>query len=166
MIPDQNETRERIRAENYARTIRVNASLDEAYRALTQGHSAWWTACEGRFRKAGDRIKFAFPPAVSYWTFEAVKLETGARVELECVEAYHKILDKPGAPTTEWLGSRVIWQIETIAKKNGAAIHFEHDGLTPNLHCYEVCEAGWNLFFVDSLKTYLDTGAGKPHRGG
>ena len=147
---------------NYTRTITVKASPEQAYQALTQGYSAWWTACDGSFESPGDRIKFAFPPQVSYWTFEARKLEPNRSVELECVEALHKLLDDPEASATEWLGSTTRWRIE--AQGDGSQIEFVHDGLTPELKCYEICEAGWDFFFVDSLKSYLDTGIGKPHQ--
>ena len=95
-----------------------------------------------------------------YWTFEAKTLEPDRTVELVCVEAHHEITDKPDASKTEWLGSMVRFRIEPEGDRT--AIHFVHDRLTPELHCYDVCEAGWNRFFLDSLKAYLDTGTGRP----
>ncbi len=77
-----------------------------------------------------------------------------------CVEALHLYEGKPKEIETEWLDTTVIWKIEGQGDKT--VIHFEHDGLKPNLHCYEICEAGWDMFFVDSLKAYLDAGVGKP----
>lgn len=149
---------------NYSKSITVKASPEESYRALTRGYSGWWTACEGSFEQPGDRIKFTFPPQVSYWTFAARRLEPNSCVELECVGALHKLLDKPGSSETEWLGSTTRWDIE--ASGEGSVIRFEHDGLTPDLACYEICEEGWDFFFLDSLKSYLDSGVGKPHRMG
>ena len=145
---------------NYARTITVRATADAAYRALTAGHEAWWTVCDGRFDEVGDRVRFTFPPLVSYWTFAATALVPNLSVELECVDAYHRMTDKPDAPTAEWLGSSVQWRVEP--RGDWTDIHLVHAGLTPDLHCYDVCEAGWDLFFADSLKAYLDTGVGKP----
>ncbi len=147
---------------DYKRTITVDASPDDVYRALTTGYANWWTTCNRDLNKVGDRIKFTFLPNVSYWTLEARILEPNRTVELDCVEAYHKITDKPDAPETEWLGSTVRWKIELHADHTD--IHFTHDGLTPELDFYDVCESGWDLFFVDSLKSYLDTGVGKPHQ--
>jgi len=152
----------KMTGQNYQRTISVDASPEDAYRAPTTGCEHWWTVGDNNFGRVGDRIKFTFPPNVSYWTFEAKKLEPNKTVELECVDAHHKITDRPDASETEWLGSRALWQIEPQGDKT--TIHFVHKGLTPNLDCYDVCEAGWNLFFVDSLKAYLDSGVGKPHR--
>ena len=149
-------------SKSYTRTITVEASPQDAFRALTTGHEQWWTTCDNEFARIGDRIKFTFPPLVSYWTFEATRIEPDKAVELECVEAYHKMPDKPDASTTEWLGSKALWRIEPRGSQT--AIHFVHDGLTPELDCYDVCEAGWDLYFVDSLKAYLDTGVGRPFR--
>ncbi|WP_324730789.1 SRPBCC family protein [Pseudomonas paeninsulae] len=64
----------------------------------------------------------------------------------------------------EWLGTRLSWHLE--AHDGHSTIHFEHLGRNPSLHCYGICLAGWDLFLVDSLKAYLDTGVGKPFRAG
>lgn len=148
--------------EHYYRTISVSARPQEVYRALTTGYESWWTTTGGKgFRAVGDRVKFTFPPLVSYWTFEAEVLDAGKRVELLCVDAYHELSDKPQAPKDEWLGSRMIFRIEASANKTD--VHFTHQGLMANLNCYEVCEQGWDHFFVDSLAVYLNTGVGKPY---
>jgi hypothetical protein len=34
---------------------------------------------------------------------------------------------------------------------------FEHEGLTPQLHCYDTCSLGWSHGLA-SLRTYIDTG--------
>ncbi|WP_246125377.1 SRPBCC family protein [Exilibacterium tricleocarpae] len=149
--------------ESYQRSISVAATPADAYQALTTGYEHWWTSTQGKsFNQVGDRIRFTFPPNASYWTFEAKKLTPGKLVELECVEAYHIIVDKPEASKIEWLGTRTTWAIEPTGNKTD--IHFTHEGLIPALHCYDVCKAGWDMFFVDSLQSYLNTGAGSPHQ--
>ena len=148
--------------ENYKSSITVSVPAETAFEALTTGYSHWWTQCESTFEKTGDLIRFGFPPNVSYWTFEAIKLIPHTLVELECVDAFHEIIGKPAASKTEWLGSRAIWKIKETGDQT--RIDFEHAGLKPGLACYEVCEAGWDHFFLNSLKKYLDTGTGTPHR--
>lgn len=150
-----------MNSENYQKSIIVEAQASEAYRALTSGYSQWWTQCDGEFSKLGDRITFRFPPQVSYWTFEAKKLVADQYVELECVEAHHIILEKPDASKTEWLGTTLHFKIVTAG--NQVKIHLTHEGLSPQLDCFEICEAGWDHFFLNSLKKYLNTGVGEPH---
>ncbi len=147
---------------NYARTITVSASRQDVHRALTEGFEHWWTTPDQAMTKVGDRARFTFPPGRSYWTFEATQLSAGKRVELECVDALHIHEGQPKDIEQEWLGTRAIWRIE--ARDGQTDIHFEHVGLNPSLHCYEICEAGWDFFFLDSLGAYLDSGVGKPHR--
>ncbi len=145
---------------SYERTIRTTASKDEVYAALTTGIAHWWTSDAGVFEEPGDIAKFGFNGKRGYWTFKATTLDKD-RVELECVEALHIHEGQPKEIETEWLGTRAIWTMSDRA--NGTEIHFVHDGLTPDLLCFDICEAGWDMFFVDSLQAYLDTGTGKPH---
>jgi len=152
-----------MKQQSYQQTITVYATPSEAYEALTTGYDHWWTnTLEQSFKQIGDEIKFTFPPNTSFWTMAAKKLIVNELVEIECVDAYHLITDKPAASQTEWLGTTMIWSIK--ANGNKTNIYFTHDGLTPELACYDVCKAGWDIFFVDSLKAYLNTGSGSPHK--
>ncbi|MEM9636497.1 MAG: SRPBCC domain-containing protein [Pseudomonadota bacterium] len=147
---------------NYARSIEVSASPADAYTALTTGIAQWWTSEAGRFDKVGDIARFGFSGKNGYWTFKATTL-TPERIEWDCVEALHIHEGKPKEIETEWLGTRVAWSLSKT--EGGTRLDFEHHGLTPQLLCYDICEAGWDMFFVDSLKAYLDTGTGKPFQG-
>ena len=143
--------------DNYRKSISVKGNSSEAYIALTSGIEHWWTKPDAPITLVGDRAKFTFPPGLSYWVFEAKKL-----IPNSCVEALHLHEGQPKEIEKEWLSTRVIFDIES----NGAEtlIHFEHVGLNPTLLCHDICEAGWDFFFLSSLKSYLDTGEGKPHR--
>ncbi len=147
-------------ANSYSKTITVTAPPAVAYRAITEGFEHWWTACGAAFRQVGDRGKIAFDGLESYWVFEAVRLEQGRLVELRCVESNMIMLDLPDAPPEEWEGTTVRWQLS--ASGDGTEVRLEHHGLTPRLDCFDMCSAGWDLFFADSLKAYLDGGQGKP----
>jgi len=147
---------------NYTRTISVNAAPESAYAAVTVGFENWWTVPDRTFQQVGDQAKFMFPPGESFWTLEAVKLDPGTRVETVCVDAHHLHEGLPPEVEKEWLGTRIVWSI--VGKDGYTDITVEHEGLIPSLNCYEVCEAGWDFFFVSSLKTYLNTGEGRPHQ--
>ncbi|WP_299747716.1 SRPBCC domain-containing protein [uncultured Tateyamaria sp.] len=147
--------------QNYRKSIVVTADATAAFNAVTHGVEHWWTRPDQPLRHPGDRAKFSFPPGVSYWTFELTHTDDPSRVEWTCVDALHVHEGQPKAIETEWLGTRVIWRISEGAA--GTKIELEHDGLTPKLLCYDICEAGWDMFFLESLKKYLDRGQGAPH---
>lgn len=148
--------------QNYKRTISVPANPDEAYWALTEGMHKWWTTPDRTMTKVGDKSKFGFPPGKSYWTFMATTLTPSHLVEMVCVDALHLHEGQPEEIQTEWLGTRVAWTIEPEDTRTNITV--EHHGLVPALHCYEICEAGWDFFFAKSLKAFLETGKGQPHR--
>ena len=147
---------------DYSNTIIVSATSDAAYRALTEGFEHWWTQPDKRIKKVGDRARFAFPPGLSYWTFEATRLSPNSIVEMICVDALHIHEGKPREIEQEWLDTTVKWQIKTQGEYT--QIHIEHVGLTPDLLCYDICQAGWDHFFLNSLAAYLNTGKGTPHQ--
>ncbi|MEM9798361.1 MAG: SRPBCC domain-containing protein [Pseudomonadota bacterium] len=148
---------------NYRKSIEVASGVAAAFDAVTQDVGHWWTEPDRPLREIGDRAKFGFPPGRSYWTFELTKTDRPVHAEWRCVDALHLHEGQPEAIQTEWLGTTVTWDIAETAK--GTVIEIEHVGLTPKLLCYDICEAGWDLFFLGSLKQYLDTGQGSPHRG-
>lgn len=146
---------------NYQRTIRVRNTPKAAFEALTTGIGHWWTKPDKPIARIGDQAKFSFPPGISFWTFKAMDLVPDKRVEMVCVDALHLHEGQPKAIEREWLGTRVTWDIQQRDASTNIVI--EHHGLVPALHCYDICEAGWDFFFMNSLRSYLDTGAGKPH---
>ncbi len=148
---------------NYTRSIVVAADPAAAFEAVTAGVAHWWTVPDRPLEQIGDRAKFSFPPGVSYWTFELMVADRPSRAEWKCVDALHVHEGQPKAIETEWLGTKVIWNIQD--GPDGTVITLEHVGLVPQLLCYEICEMGWDMFFLGSLKQYLDTGTGAPHQG-
>lgn len=150
-------------APSYTKSIDVQADPSAAFKAVTHGVAGWWTRPDKPLANVGDRAKFTFPPGVSYWTFELTGMEEPGRVEWTCVDALHIHEGQPKEIETEWLNTKVFWNITKNGE--GSRIEMRHQGLTPELLCYEICEAGWDMFFLGSLKQYLDTGQGKPHQG-
>ena len=44
----------------------------------------------------------------------------------------------------------------------GCDLRFRHEGLSPQLECYEMCRAGWDQY-LPSLRDYIATGTGNPY---
>ena len=138
---------------NYTATITVSVSAETAYTAIAQEMSDWWTSMSAKFLATGDRAKTDFG-GKSFWTFEAITLDKPKAVELRSCEAYHIHDGLPEEIKEEWLDSILRFEIKDT--KEGLKITLTHEGLMPNLICYDVCKAGWDHFFLGSLKKYLD----------
>lgn len=145
---------------DYNTEFTTNAALQDVFASLTTGYGNWWTEPSQPFLKVGDRAKFAFG-GESYWVFEAETLLKN-HVRLRCVEAHLLLLDHPDEIDRDWLGSHLDWKMES--QPSGTTVRFRHEGLSEDLICYDVCSRSWDHFLVDSLKSFLETGVGKPHQ--
>ena len=137
---------------DYQATIEVSASPEEAYSAVTEEMSGWWTPMSAPFLEPGDRARTDFG-GESYWEFEAATLEAPGLVELRCCAANHIHEGLPDGIRREWLGTVLRFEIRGTAE--GSSITLTHTGLHGGLICYGVCEAGWNRYFVAGLAEYL-----------
>lgn len=152
-------------SENYQEKILVSASREDSFHAVATQMDKWWTkTTSGAFEKVGDKLTARFPPDYGHWTFEASVMNQGNRLEMTCVDAHHKVDGQPKEIDQEWLGTSIIWQFETVGDKT--EITMTHDGLTPTLNCWDICLDGWNHFFQNSLKAFLDGDQASPHSAG
>lgn len=147
---------------NYQEKIVVSASPEAGFAAVATQMNQWWTtSVEGRLAKVGDKLTVRFPPDFGHWTFEAMSLVPGRLIEMICIDAHHKVEGQPKEIDREWLGTRIIWQFDRIGEKT--EITLTHDGLTPQLNCWDICLDGWNHFFKTSLRAFLEGEAPSPH---
>lgn len=143
---------------NYTREIIVSNMPKAAYQALTTGFDKWWTTDCTPISVVGDKITVRF--GTTYWVMRANNLVPDSFVELECIEAHHMHEGLPSSILDEWQGTKLKWDILKYGDKTKIVI--VHEGLIPSLNCYEVCEQGWDYYFVKSLRQYLDTGKWLP----
>ena len=56
----------------------------------------------------------------------------------------------------EWTGTRIVVRLEP-GDDGGTSMEFEHEGLSPVLHCYDTCSRGWDHGLA-TLRSHVDTG--------
>ncbi len=145
--------------DNYQQSVSVNTTREQAFDALTIGIGKWWGPVNCAARWVGDTFKIDFGRG-SYWKFRVVEISDDEKVVWECVESNQDDIHNIKGMDEEWLGSKLYWN---IAEK-GEMIEVEllHQGLVPHGNCYDVCSAAWDFYITDSLKSFLETGEGKP----
>ncbi len=138
---------------DYSRQLTVSASPEQVYQALSRDIGVWWGNSNEGVTSVGDTVTIGFEENPSQWTFEALELMEAKRVVLVCIESDHHHEGLPGTIQHEWLGTQLIWQINE--DDAGTHIEFTHQGLTPELTCYDVCQSGWNHYFGEGLCEHL-----------
>jgi len=128
----------------------IEAPSERVWDALTQPDEiAGWWAQEARVKpEVGSVGVFRFRPPAGDLQFEVAEMVQNKHVHW---------VSRHGPP--QWAGTSVIWQLEPIP--NGTRLLFTHDGFVKKNEAYEQTRGNWD-YFLDSLKSYLETGKGTP----
>ncbi|MEE8275678.1 MAG: SRPBCC domain-containing protein [Alphaproteobacteria bacterium] len=132
--------------------LTIDAPSEKVYKALsTQGGlRGWWEKNCVAEEREGGRAKFTFEGGKLSMTMGIDKLSPGKEVRWTCVDQ----LNNP-----EWQGTKVGFSLSGDGKKTRVA--FVHDGFTEETKNFEMTVGGWK-HFMDSLKSYVESGSGMP----
>jgi uncharacterized protein YndB with AHSA1/START domain len=128
----------------------IAAAPGSVFNALTQQDelARWWSD-EARVKpEVGSLGEFRFRPPAGVLQFEVAELDEGSNV---------RWMSRQGPPS--WAGTSVTWQLTPV--QNGTKLVFTHDGFAQVDEGYERTRGNWE-YFLDSLKSYLETGKGTP----
>jgi uncharacterized protein YndB with AHSA1/START domain len=128
----------------------IATDRERVFAALTQQDElARWWAEEARVEpKVGALGEFRFKPPAGVLQFEVADLDAGE---------YIHWISRQGPP--HWAGTSVTWQLTPA--QNGTQVGFTHDGFAQADGRFEQTRENWE-YFLDSLKSYLETGKGTP----
>jgi uncharacterized protein YndB with AHSA1/START domain len=128
----------------------IAATPGRIFNALTQQDElARWWANEARVKpEVGSLGEFRFRPPAGVLQFEVAELDAGENVHW---------ISRQGPP--QWAGTSVTWQLTPV--HNGTKLVFTHDGFAQADEAYKQTRGNW-AYFLDSLKSYLETGKGTP----
>lgn len=138
--------------------VEINAGPEKVYEALTeQKHfELWWTPDCTVEPEVGTESRFEFNPHGDYIVLIVTKLEPNKLVEW-------KVTDSKMMGTPEWINTTITFE---LSEKDGKTeLSFTHEDWKDETECFKKCTDGWKHFVADSLKSYLETGEGKPFIG-
>jgi uncharacterized protein YndB with AHSA1/START domain len=147
-----------METKNYHSSVVMQAPAEEVYQALTLEMPKWWSAdFSGSAKAKGDVFTVRF--GNTFMTMEIEEVVTNERIIWRCIDTYqdHSTVQNN---KTEWIGTRVIWEISN--ESNSTRLSITHEGLTPEFECYGICEQGWN-FYLSSVYDLVTTGKGQPY---
>jgi len=127
--------------------LTIAAAPQRVFSALTQQDEIvqWW-AYEARVKpEVGSLGEFRFRQGAFVIQFEVAELEQDEKV---------RWISKQVPP--QWAGTNVTWQLTPV--HSGTKLLFTHDGFA---QVDERTRGAW-VYFLASLKSYLETGKGTP----
>lgn len=130
----------------------IEAPVRTVYRALTaqSGLAAWWTTQTVATPQVGSIAEFTFGDRY-HNEMRIVKLEEDRKVEWKCIEG-----------DEEWVGTTLVFSLEPDDGRT--ILRFSHGEWRAATDFFASCNYHWG-FYMRSLKSYCETGAGEPFTG-
>jgi len=144
--------------QNYSASITADITAGVAAERINRV-ADWWTAgFTGASGKVGDVFTVRF--GETFVDFAVEELVFARRIVWRVTDCnLHFVAERK-----EWKDTRVVFDISS----DGVAttVTMTHDGLKPEVACYEVCRKGWDFCITESLQKLLTENQGLPDRGG
>jgi hypothetical protein len=138
---------------DYTRTIVVKATPAVAFAAINNVRGWWDGEIDGKTDGLGDVFDYRHAD-IHYSKQEIVELVPDRRVTWRVLEAKLNFLADP----TEWTGTTITFDI--VPRGETTEIVFTHQGLKPEIECYDSCSDAWNGLIGRSLKALVESGQG------
>jgi len=140
---------------DYTATIPVNKTPKEAFMAINNVRGWWTENLEGGTVKLGDEFTV---------TFGKVHVSTQKLVE---VVPNKKVVWLVTASNLNFIQDKQEWNNTTISfeifqKDDKTQVRFTHQGLIPEIECFDACSNAWSEYIQGSLKSLINTGKGEP----
>lgn len=143
--------------QSYHSSIVVNESALQAYNKISRVNEWWAANFEGSAKNLGDVFTVRF--GETYVTFKLTEAVPGKKVTWLVTDSYLPWQNDK----TEWTDTRIVFEIST--ENNATKIDMTHMGLTPEVECFENCQAGWNHYIQKSLFKFMEEGLGVLQKG-
>ncbi len=129
----------------------IAAAPERVFNALTMPEeiAGWWTDDLSVKPEVGSLAEFRFRHGASVVQLEVSELDQNKKVSWISRQS----------PLARWEGTSITWQLTPAHK--GTQVVFTQDGFAQVDTNYEGARNGWQ-YFLDSMKSYLETGKGTP----
>lgn len=144
---------------SYTTKVSISGTKQQVFNAISKHVQKWWGNTDNSVSSVGDEFTTSFDR--TYWKFKISIFEPNTKILWECIEAKH-IHNGYDGIEKEWEGTFVEWVLEEKGQ-NETILNFAHNGLVPELNCYEICFPAWERFVTQSLKSFVEIGTGMPH---
>jgi hypothetical protein len=139
---------------DFTSSITAKISASEAIKKISNVPEWWGVTFTGDSKNQNDQFTIKMG-GDSFFNFTVTELVPGKRVVwlvTDCNMPWYT--DKK-----EWTDTRLIFDLH---EHNGITdLEFTHEGLTPDVECWNDCKPGWTHWIQKSLFSYFTTGKGE-----
>jgi thiamine kinase-like enzyme len=116
----------------------------------------WWSGyhseeISGETEKLQDEFSFRAGKGAHFSRQKIVEVVPNQKIVWLITESQLSFLEK----TDEWTGTKVIFEISKTGDKT--QLTFTHQGLNPEVECYEICAPTWAQYLQNRLLPLINT---------
>ena len=144
-----------MKNKNFTATLVVDQTPEEVFNAV-RNVRGWWSGyyseeIKGDSKELNDEFSFRAGEGVHYSKQKLIEVIPNKKLVWMITESELSFLEKKD----EWTGTKVIFDISTKGDKT--QLVFTHDGLTPEVECYDACAPAWSQYIENKLLPLITT---------
>lgn len=143
-------------APDFRAEVLYDAPAESVFAAVADP-GAWWCAGAPAVGDQGAELRLDWS-ATDFVVLRVDELEPPRAMRWTCVAQHDRNLPR----ADEWVGTSIAFRLAPEA--GGTRLEVVHEGLTPQLECFEACDRGWDFFLRRSLRALVEAGEGLPYR--
>lgn len=147
------KNQEIMSANNFTLIILVDKSPEEVFNVV-KNVRLWWSGLfgeefNGDSEKLLEEFSFRAGDGMHYSKQKLIELEANKKIAWLVTESKLNFLKK----TDEWTCSKLIFELEQQGNKT--QVTFTHQGLTPEIECFDSCAPAWTMYIQQKLLPLL-----------
>ena len=145
-----------MKNKNFTTAIIVDQTPEEVFNAV-RNVRGWWSGyyseeIKGDTEDLNDEFSFRAGGGAHYSRQKLVEAIPSKKVVWLVTDSKLDFLEKKD----EWTGTKVIFDIST--KGNKTELVFTHEGLIPEIECYNSCAPAWSQYLQNKLLPLITKG--------
>ena len=145
-----------MKNKNFTTAIIVDQTPEEVFNAI-RNVRGWWSGyyseeIKGDTEELNDEFSFRAGGGAHYSRQKLVEVIPNKKVVWLVTDSKLDFLEKKD----EWTGTKVIFDIST--KGNKTELVFTHEGLIPEIECYNSCAPAWSQYLQNKLLPLITKG--------
>lgn len=140
---------------DFTLTLTTKQTPQQVFRAVTNVRD-WWSGyyseeINGDTEKLNDEFSFSAGNGAHYSKQKLVELIPDKKIVWLITKSELSFLEKKD----EWTGTKLIFEISK--KGNNTQLTFIHEGLIPEIECYNSCTPAWTMYLQNKLLPLVST---------